>query len=94
VLGTLEWRTPLSDVDRHLMVPPAGLNRVSLTVFVEAGSAWTDAAAQRVFRSGGLELLSEIRVGYLLPLQLRAGIAKGFETPGATIGYLQLGRSF
>ena len=94
VLGTLEWRTPLSDVDRHLMVPPAGLNRLSLTVFVEAGSAWTDAAAQRVFRSAGLELLAEVRVGYLLPLLLRAGVAKGFETPGATVGYLQLGRSF
>jgi hypothetical protein len=94
LLGTLEWRTPLSDVDRHFMVPPAGLNRLSLTVFFEAGSAWNDAASQRVFRSGGLELLSEIRLGYLLPLQLRAGIAKGFETPGATVGYLKLGRSF
>jgi hypothetical protein len=61
---------------------------------VEAGSAWTDAAAQRVFRSGGLELLAQVRVGYLLPLLFRAGVAKGFETPGATIGYLQLGRSF
>jgi hypothetical protein len=94
VLGTLEWRTPLADVDRHLMVPPAGLDRLSLTVFVEAGSAWTDAAAQRVFKSAGLELLAEVRVGYLLPLLLRAGLAKGFETPGTTVGYLQLGRSF
>ena len=94
VLGTLEWRTPLVDVDRHLTVPPAGLDRLSLTVFFEAGSAWNDAALQRTFKSGGVELLSELRLGYLLPLQVRAGVAKGFETPGIKVGYLKIGRSF
>jgi hypothetical protein len=94
MLGTLEWRTPLSDVDRHFMVPPVGLDRLSLTAFFEAGSAWNDAASRRVFRSGGLELLSELRLGYVLPLQLRAGVAKGFEAPGMTVGYLKIGRSF
>jgi hypothetical protein len=94
VLGTFEWRTPLADIDRHLMVPPVGLDRLSLTVFLETGSAWNDAALQRYFRSGGLELLSELRLGYLLPLQLRAGVAKGFEAPGMTVGYLKIGRSF
>jgi hypothetical protein len=94
VLGTFEWRTPLADIDRHLTVPPVGLDRLSLTVFLETGSAWNDAALQRYFRSGGLELLSELRLGYLLPLQLRAGVAKGFEAPGMTVGYLKIGRSF
>ena len=94
VLGTLEWRTPLWDVDRHLMVPPVGLDRLSLTVFLETGSAWNDAAGQRWFRSGGLELLSGLRLGYLLPLQVRAGVAKGFEAPGMTVGYLKIGREF
>lgn len=93
-LGTLEWRTPLADVDRHLMVPPLGLDRLSMTMFFDIGSAWSDGAAQRYFRSGGLELLAEVRAGYLLGLQFRAGVAKGFETPGATIGYLEVGRSF
>jgi hypothetical protein len=94
ITGTLEWRTPLTEIDRHLMVPPAGLNRLSLTVFFEAGSAWNDAPLQRIFKSAGLELLSEVRVGYLLPLQVRAGIARGFEAPGGTVGYLKIGRSF
>jgi hypothetical protein len=65
-----------------------------MSVFLETGSAWNDSAAQRYFNSGGLELLSEVRAGYLLGLQFRAGVAKGFEAPGATIGYLQVGRSF
>ena len=76
------------------MVPPVGLDRVSLTVFAEAGSAWNDGAAQRFFKSAGLELLTEVRAGYLLGLQARLGIAKGFEAPGGTVGYLQVGRAF
>ena len=94
LLGTLEWRVPLSDVDRHFMVPPVGLNRLSMSLFLETGSAWNDSAGQRFFNSGGLELLAEVRAGYLLGLQLRAGVAKGFEAPGQTVGYLKVGRSF
>jgi outer membrane protein assembly factor BamA len=94
LLGTLEWRVPLSDIDRHLMVPPVGLDRLSMNVFFETGSAWNDGVAQRSFNSGGIELLSEVRAGYLLGLQLRAGVAKGFEAPGTTVGYLKVGRSF
>ncbi len=93
-LGTLEWRVPLSDVDRHLMVPAVGLNRVSVAAFVDSGSAWETGAPQHTFRGVGLELLSELRLGYLFGLQLRAGVAKGLEAPGSTVGYLRIGRSF
>jgi hypothetical protein len=93
-LQTVEWRVPLDDVDRHLMVPPAGLNRVSMDVFMDGGSAWDDTAAQRYFKSAGIELLSEVRVGYQLGAQLRAGVARGLEAPGRTTWYLHIGRSF
>ncbi len=92
-LVTLEWRIPLSDVDQHYMAPPVGLNRISMSVFTEAGAAW-DNDPQRWYKSAGIELLSEVRLGYLLGLQLRAGVAKGFEAPGRTEGYVRLGRSF
>jgi len=93
-LGTIEWRTPISDVDRHFMVPPAGLNRLSASVFFDTGAAWESGASQRYFKSAGVEFLSEVRLGYLLGAQLRAGLAKGFEAPGRTVAYLRLGRSF
>jgi hypothetical protein len=93
-LVTVEWRAPLSDVDRHLMVPPVGLNRLSMSVFFDTGAAWESGAPQRYFQSGGLELLSELRVGYLFGVQLRAGVAKGFQAPGGKVAYLQVGRSF
>ena len=92
-LVTLEWRIPISDVDRHFMVPPVGLNRLSMSVFTEAGAAW-DNDPQRWYKSAGIELLSEVRFGYLFGLQLRAGVAKGFEAPGRTEGYVRLGHSF
>ncbi len=92
-LVTLEWRIPISDVDRHFMVPPVGLNRISMSVFTEAGAAW-DNDPQRWYKSAGIELLSEVRFGYLFGLQLRAGVAKGFEAPGRTEGYVRIGHSF
>jgi hypothetical protein len=92
-LVTLEWRVPISDVDLHFMVPPVGVNRISMSVFTEAGAAW-DNAPRHWYKSGGMELLYEARAGYLLGVQLRIGVAKGFEAPGGTEGYVRLGRSF
>ncbi|HEX9570714.1 MAG TPA: hypothetical protein VF969_00500 [Burkholderiales bacterium] len=93
-LATVEWRTPLADVDRHLMVPPVGVNRLSMSVFFDTGAAWESGEPQRYFQSGGLELLSELRAGYLFGAQLRLGVAKGFQAPGGKVAYLHLGRSF
>jgi hypothetical protein len=92
-LVTLEWRVPISDVDRHFMVPPVGVNRISMSIFSEAGAAW-DNAPQHWYKSGGMELLYEARAGYLLGAQLRIGVAKGFEAPGGTEAYVRVGRSF
>jgi outer membrane protein assembly factor BamA len=77
-----------------VMVPPVGIDRLSMSVFVDVGSAWNDGAAQRYFKSAGVELLAEVRAGYLLGLQYRLGFARGFELPGGNVGYLQIGRSF
>jgi hypothetical protein len=93
-LGTIEWRTPLADIDRNTMVPPVGVNRLSMNVFVDVGAAW-DSGEQRHYRRGvGIELMSELRAGYLGPLQLRFGVARGIDETGRTVGYVQLGRSF
>ena len=92
-LVTLEWRIPISDVDRHFMVPPVGTNRVSIAVFTEGGKAW-DSAPRQWYTSGGAELLWEVRFGYVFGAQLRMGVARGFQAPGETQAYLRFGRSF
>jgi hypothetical protein len=93
-LGSMEWRVPLSDVDRNLMVPPVGLNRVSMNLFADAGAAWNDAQQAQLHRGVGAELLTEVRIGYLESIQVRFGIARGIDDRGVTVGYLKVGREF
>ena len=93
-LGTVEWRTPLADIDRHTMVPPVGLNRVSAAVFLDVGAAWQHGASPEYHRGVGIELYSEIRLGYLFGIPARLGFAKGLDAPGRSTGYFQVGRSF
>jgi hypothetical protein len=91
---TGEWRVPLADVDRTFMVPPIGLNRVSLNVFTDVGAAWDSSASRDYHRSVGLELMTEPRLGYLLGFSARLGIARGLDEGGITQVYLRAGRSF
>lgn len=93
-LGSVEWRMPLSDVDRHLMVPPIGLNRVSGNLFWEAAKAWDVGDDARSFRAVGFEALAEIKLGYLLGLQLRAGVAKALDGDKDSRAYARIGRAF
>ena len=93
-VATVEWRTPLADIDRHLVVPPVGLNRLALNLFADVGAAWEPGARPDYHRGLGLELMSELRIGYLFGLHARAGIARGIDAPGKTTGYLRVGRAF
>lgn len=93
-VGSLEWRFPLADIDRHLMVPPVGLNRLSGNLFYETGAAWDDGSPAQYFRAVGVEGLAEVRLGYLLELQLRAGLAHGLDGDKPDRAYLTLGRAF
>ena len=93
-LGSIEVRVPLSDVDRHFMVPPVGLNRVSVSLFFDIGAAWDKGESPDYFRGTGVEFILEPRFGYLFGLQARAGVAWGLDGPGETKWYIRVGRSF
>jgi hypothetical protein len=93
-VATVEWRTPLRDIDRHLVVPPLGINRISLNLFTDIGAAWEHGAAPDYHRGIGAELMSEPRLGYVFGLQARLGIARGLDQTGSTKIYLRVGRSF
>jgi hypothetical protein len=94
--ASLEWRTPIADIDRHAMVPPVGINRISATVFLDAGSVWNNAGTRsRYYRGAGVELNSEFKVYYRIPLPFVLGIAKGLDHPGGeTQVYFRLGQVF
>lgn len=91
---TVEWRTPLRDIDRHVMVPPVGINRLALNVFMDVGAAWEHGQTPDYHRGIGLEIMNEPRFGYLFGFELRAGFAKGLDETGSTKIYLRAGRSF
>jgi hypothetical protein len=93
-LGTIEWRVPLKDIDRHAMVPPLGLNRVAVNLFFDVGDAWPRGAEPDYHRGVGIELVSEVRLGYLLAVEMRLGFAEGRDEGGRSQGYLRIGRSF
>ena len=94
-VASVEWRTPLADIDRHAMVPPFGINRLSATVFADFGGAWDHGTSPaRYHRGVGAELLAEARLLYALGVQLRLGVARGLDVPRSTRGYLTMGRAF
>ncbi len=92
---SIEWRAPLADVDRHGMAPPFGLNRLSGTVFFDIGGAWTAGNRPVQYKRGaGVELIGEVKLLYAIGLQMRAGVARGLDETGDTLGYFSLGRAF
>jgi hypothetical protein len=93
-LATVEWRTPIADIDRHAMVPPVGINRLSAAVFFDVGAAWDSGSSRSYYRGVGIEALAEVKLAYLLGVQLRVGVARGLDDPGTTRAYLALGRAF
>ena len=94
-VSSIELRTPIADVDRHGMVPPFGLNRLSATFFFDIGGAWTQGERPSQYKRGaGIELIGEVKLLYTLGLQLRGGVAKGLDEPRDVLGYLSLGRAF
>lgn len=93
-LGSAEIRLPLSDIDRHVMLPPVGINRLSAALFYDMDHVAGNGFSSRYFQGVGLELLGEIRVGYPFGAQLRLGVARGLNDFGETQAYLQIGRSF
>ena len=95
-LAEIEWRFPISLVERTAMVPPFGVTKLHGKVFYSAGDAWfDDTQSADYYKSAGLELSANVFFGYFIPLNVKAGFAKGFDDElGEEEYYLQLGLSF
>lgn len=92
---SIEWRTPIADVDQHFMTPAIGINRVSAAAFFDIGGAWnTGSGPQHYHRGVGVEALVDLKLMYSLGFQIRAGLAQGLDAPKGTRGYFTLGRAF
>jgi hypothetical protein len=95
-LGELEWRFPIALIERGWMAPPVGVNQIYGKVFYDTGEAWRDSfQSSDLLHGAGLEVNTEVVIGYAIPLNLRVGYAHGFDDVlGEDQAYLSVGGTF
>jgi hypothetical protein len=81
-LFNAEYRFPIVNVDRGISTLPVFMNRVSGALFVDYGSAFSDAASAEFKTGTGAELWLEFALGYSIPFFFRAGFARGWASEG------------
>ena len=90
----LDYRFPLTRIDRGLGTLPAFARVVHGAVFVDAGHAWVERFTRSdVTVSVGAELSLDAVVGYVLPLTFTAGGAWVSQDRGF-VGFARIGRAF
>lgn len=92
---SIGWQVPVADIDHHFMSPPVGINRLSASVFLDAGSTWNQGASGApVYKGMGIELDAETKLLYFIPLPLSIGIAHAFDLDRGNRLYFKLGQIF
>ena len=81
--ASIEYRMPLALVGRLLGHLPLGADKLSLSLFADAGDAWNAGGSPRParLRSIGAELVGDMTVSYDAPLRLRLGVADPLAAP-------------
>lgn len=98
-LANLDYRFPLSPLQRGIGTWPFFLHTLHAAVFVDAGETWTTSvAASKLKTSAGAELASDIVLGYYFPFTVAGGAAWGHDgarlvRDGVT-AYVRIGRAF
>ncbi|NOZ54038.1 MAG: hypothetical protein GXP08_13065 [Gammaproteobacteria bacterium] len=94
-LTELEWRFPVYLLEKGIMAPPIGIHQFHGTLFYSAGNAWEKGnELSDLSHSAGVEINTELVLGYFIPLNLRLGYAHGFDEGGEDKTYLEVGFSF
>jgi WD40-like Beta Propeller Repeat/Omp85 superfamily domain len=107
VLGTLEYRFLLGNVEAGAWTLPLYLRRIHAALFADGGDAWNPfdekGTSRRLLPSqfalhvgAGAELRLETVLGYVLPTDVRFGCARGLERSDLAIldCYVALGGVF
>ena len=90
-LAGLEYRFPVSNIEKGWDSKPVFLRRLHGAVFAEAGNAWDEAFHKSdLKRSVGAELRFDFYLAYYLPVTLRIVVADGLDENGLKQIYLGL----
>jgi len=94
-IGTAEWRFPLQRVESGWMAPPIAVSQISGTVFADGATVWDAGKRPKNLHLGaGAELNFEMNVFYQVRLDVRAGVAYGWDEGGEKQVYFSMGRGF
>jgi Tol biopolymer transport system component len=90
-LGSMEYRFPISLLERGFDTKPIYYRKLHGAVFFEAGNAWDGTPhASDLKRSVGAEARLDMQLAYYLPLTLRFVLAKGLDPQGESQAYIGL----
>lgn len=93
-LVSAELRLPLMRLEKTASAPPVGLQQLHGTLFYDIGSAWDKDQTAEKKHGVGVELHSELLLGYRFPITLTIGTAKGLDIGGETQLYMRLFGAF
>jgi len=105
-LSSIEWRLPLFNVERTLMIPPLGLGQVHGSLFIDSGNAWNGSTLNAESNSNsspsisdwhssvGAELILHPKLFYRIDLIGRLGAVRALDDLGEDTLYASLGLSF
>ncbi len=78
VMGNMEYRFPIWQVDRGVTTLPVYLARIYGGAFLDVGTAYFGRFRFETLAVGvGAELLADVVFGYVLPYTVRVGLARG-----------------
>ncbi len=87
-----EWRYPLGIIYDGWFVPPFGIGKHHLSLFVDSGDAWNKGEKVKFKTGAGVEWSAETLIGYdLIKIDITIGYARGFDDLGEDRLYLKLG---
>ena len=90
-LGSLEYRFPITNLEKGWNTKPFFYRRFHGAVFFEAGNAWDGTYHEAdLQRSLGAEARLDMTLGYYLPITIRFVVAKGLDKDGESQAYLGL----
>lgn len=90
-LGSLEYRFPVTNLERGWDTKPFFYRRFHGALFFEAGNAWDGSNHEAdLRRSIGAEARLDMTLGYFLPITIRFVVAKGLDKDGESQAYFGL----
>lgn len=108
-LGTVEYRFPVSRIERGITIPPIGIRQIHGALFVDYGASWntddpetevyytsdgTRLSRDKYYAGAGIEITFELMAFYDYAFDLKLGYAEGQHHGGDDEVYLGLAASF